>query len=95
MLRAARVFEVHDAVVCTQAFHLPRALYLARHAGIDAVGYVSDRHEYAQAASDRTREAFARALAVVDVALGRGPKHLGPRVSIEGDARATHDAWTR
>jgi len=95
MQRAARVFAVHDAVVCTQEFHLPRALYLARHAGIDAVGYVADRHVYVRAGSDRRRELFARALALVDVTLGRGPRYLGPTVSIEGDATQTHDAWTR
>ena len=28
------------------------------------------------------------------VVLGRGPKHLGPPVPIDGDARASHDRWT-
>jgi SanA protein len=95
MQRAARVFEVRDAIVCTQAFHLPRALYLARHAGIDAVGFVADRQVDPQASADRTRELLATALAVVDVALGRGPRFLGPKVPIAGDAAATHDAATR
>lgn len=92
MQRAARVFGVTDAIVCTQDFHLPRALYLARHAGIDAVGFVADRQVYPQARADHTRELLATALAVVDVALGRGPRYLGPPVPILGDARATHDA---
>src|SRR5688572_9752409 len=38
MERAARVFGVKSAVVCTQGFHLLRAVFLARRAGIDAVG---------------------------------------------------------
>lgn len=42
MERAAHVFGVRAAVVCTQAYHLPRALILARKAGIDAVGLVGD-----------------------------------------------------
>jgi SanA protein len=95
MQRAARVFGVRDAIVCTQDFHLPRALYLARHAGIDAVGFVADRQPYPQARADHTREVLATALALVDVVLGRGPRYLGPPVSIEGDARATHDAVDR
>ena len=33
---AARGFRA--AIVCTQAYHLPRSLYLARHAGIAATG---------------------------------------------------------
>jgi SanA protein len=94
MQRAARVFGVRGAIVCTQDFHLARALYLAHDAGIDAVGLVADRHEYPHAASDGIREAFATTLAVLDVAFGRGPQFLGPRVDLDGDARATHDAST-
>ncbi|MEZ5264009.1 MAG: ElyC/SanA/YdcF family protein [Acidimicrobiales bacterium] len=37
--RARRVFGVTDAVVVTQRFHLDRAVYLCRLAGIDAVGF--------------------------------------------------------
>jgi SanA protein len=42
MERAAHVYGVRAAVVCTQAYHLPRALILARKVGIDAVGLVGD-----------------------------------------------------
>jgi vancomycin permeability regulator SanA len=38
MLNAAETFDVTDAVVCTQAPYVDRAVFLARHAGIDAVG---------------------------------------------------------
>ena len=41
LVRARRVFGVQDAVVVTDGFHLPRALYLARCNGIDAVGLSS------------------------------------------------------
>jgi SanA protein len=95
MQRAARVFGVRGAIVCTQDFHLARALYLARDAGIDAVGLVADRHAYPQATHDGLRETLATTLAVLEVAFGRGPRFLGPRVDLDGDAAATHDAWTR
>lgn len=36
--RARAVFGVTRAVLITQQYHLPRALYLCRHLGIDAVG---------------------------------------------------------
>ncbi|WP_437681127.1 SanA/YdcF family protein [Sorangium sp. So ce131] len=95
MQRAARVFGVRDAVVCTQAFHLPRALYLARAAGFPAVGYAADRRVYANAERDAQRELLATALTLLDTLSGRGPRFLGPPVPIDGDARASHDAWTR
>ncbi|MDS1268998.1 ElyC/SanA/YdcF family protein [Lipingzhangella sp. LS1_29] len=37
-VRAREVFDVHAAVVVSQAFHLPRAVALCQSAGIDAVG---------------------------------------------------------
>jgi SanA protein len=40
--RAVHVFGVTGAVLCTQGYHLPRALMLARKAGIDAVGLAAD-----------------------------------------------------
>jgi SanA protein len=69
MRRAATVFHVTDAIVCTQEFHLPRALWLARKAGIDAVGLVADRRVYADAAWNGAREVLARTRAVIDVVL--------------------------
>jgi vancomycin permeability regulator SanA len=37
MNRAADVFDIHDAVVCTQDVNVERSVFLARQAGIDAV----------------------------------------------------------
>jgi SanA protein len=79
MERAARVFGVKRAVVCTQAFHLPRAVFLARRAGIEAVGVVADRRPGNVRGADHVREAVATLLAVVDsYVLRRQPRVLGP-----------------
>ncbi len=95
MERAARVFGVKAAVVCTQRFHLPRSVFLARRAGIDAVGLVADRREYLNATRDEARELLARSRAFADSYIfDVQPRHLGPRVSINGDARQTHDHGT-
>ena len=37
MNRAAGVFDIHDAVICTQDVNVARSVYLAEQAGIDAV----------------------------------------------------------
>jgi len=36
--RARRIFAIKRAILVTQAFHLPRALYLCNNLGMDAVG---------------------------------------------------------
>src|SRR6266540_3645418 len=38
MVRAAAVYRVTDAIVCTQSLYMPRTLLLARAAGIETVG---------------------------------------------------------
>lgn len=85
MERAARVFEVPDAIICTQTFHLYRSVFLARRAGIDAVGMVSDLREYRRARRDQAREYLARSLAFLDTyLLGTDPHFLGPTIPITG-----------
>ncbi|HET6283145.1 MAG TPA: ElyC/SanA/YdcF family protein [Polyangia bacterium] len=66
MVRAASVFGVRAAVICTQAYHLPRALYLARKAGIDAVAIAADSDPYAR---QNLREVLARAAVLFETAL--------------------------
>jgi vancomycin permeability regulator SanA len=60
-----------DVLVCTQRYHLPRSLYLARRAGLGATGVVADdamTGDYERAHSF-IREGLARAETVVEVAL--------------------------
>lgn len=44
--RARAIFGVQEAVLITQRFHLPRALYTCNALGIRAVGVASDRQVY-------------------------------------------------
>ena len=46
MVRAKHVFEVKTAIVVTQRFHLARALWLARRAGLRASGLAADARSY-------------------------------------------------
>lgn len=84
LVRARRVFGVTDAVVVTDGFHLPRALYLAGANGIDAVGLSSVPVSTRVAPWPATRELAARALMMVDVLVGRGPRFLGPPERLPG-----------
>lgn len=51
----------------------------------------ADRCRYRGETYNAIREGVARAVAVVDVLLGREAGLLGPKVPIEGDGRATHE----
>ncbi|PKN54712.1 MAG: hypothetical protein CVU56_25155 [Deltaproteobacteria bacterium HGW-Deltaproteobacteria-14] len=66
----ARALAPGRVVVCTQAFHLPRAVFLARSAGLDAWGLAADRRLDPFAVDNAAREAVARVRALVDVARG-------------------------
>jgi SanA protein len=83
MVRARDIFEVRDAVVITQGFHMPRALYLADQAGIEATGLTADLHPYGvQGVKSDVREALSRVKAIADVTLDT-PAMAGPRIPIQ------------
>lgn len=89
MLRARKVFGVDSAVVVTQGFHLPRALYLAKSAGLQAQGVSADLRPYGgHEQRGAIREYPARTNAFVELATGRDVL-LGPPVPIDGDAAAS------
>lgn len=46
--RAREIFGVTEAVLVTQSFHLPRAIYTCNRLGVSAVGVPSDLREYRQ-----------------------------------------------
>src|SRR5215207_8684986 len=69
-VRARQIFGVRDAVVITQGFHMPRALYLADEAGIDATGLTADlQHWGYQGRKSTVREVLSRVKAVADATL--------------------------
>jgi SanA protein len=90
MVRAKRIFEVSSAIVVTQGFHIDRALYLAKAAGLgDVQGLTSDLHGYGrkQTESD-VREILARPKALFDTATDASVMG-GPQIPIAGDGRAS------
>lgn len=44
--RARDIFQVQSAILVTQAFHLPRALYLCNQLGVESVGVEASGHAY-------------------------------------------------
>ena len=84
LVRARKVFGVGSAVVVTDGFHLPRALYLAQQNGIEAVGLSSAEVSTRLAPWPATREVGARVLVLLDCLFGRQPRFLGPKEPLPG-----------
>lgn len=66
VVRASSLFGVKRLIVCTQAFHLPRAVFLARRAGIDAIGLKAGGSLAETGFYDLARESLATVRALID-----------------------------
>ena len=81
--RARHIFEVQSAVVVTQSYHAPRAVYLCRSVGVDADGLtVPDwgRVPAAKMVHYQAREVLADVKAVWDADVTTpSPRYLGER----------------
>ena len=87
IVRAREIFGQTSLTVVSQEFHNQRAIYIARHRVIDALGFNAREVDAFNSARTRIREQFARVKTVLDVCLFRTrPKFLGPKVEIEGAA---------
>jgi SanA protein len=75
--RAGAIFGVADALLVTQRFHLPRALFTCRNLGVAALGVSADRRVYWSNPYYRFRDAFATVRAWWDVKIARPLPVLG------------------
>ncbi|MFN8443388.1 MAG: ElyC/SanA/YdcF family protein [Caldilineaceae bacterium] len=83
--RAKSIFQVDSAILVTQQFHLPRALFLCEQLGIDAVGVAADKRIYdpRSIAFSETRELPATLAALIDVIRKAPPPVMGDPIPIE------------
>jgi SanA protein len=67
--RAKHIFEVDQAILVTQAYHLPRALFLCNQLGISAQGVSADQRVYRKSSLLiwNIREVPASFMALIDV----------------------------
>ncbi|HVM71246.1 MAG TPA: ElyC/SanA/YdcF family protein [Anaerolineales bacterium] len=82
--RAKAIFMVDQAILVTQAFHMPRAIYLCNQLGVDAIGVDSDLRDYRKLSLLywNARELFATAAALWDVNIGHPVPVLGKQEPI-------------
>lgn len=83
--RARDVFELESAILVTQAFHLPRALFTCGNLGVDVVGVVADRSNYraSSLSYSENREFLATVLAFYDVLREEPAPVLGEPIPIQ------------
>ena len=77
--RAKEIFGVDSAILITQGFHLPRALFLCNALGVDAVGVEADHYYYLKRLRFlwNIRELLATVKSVWDVYLAKPLPVLG------------------
>lgn len=59
--RAKEIFEIKSAIIVTQDYHQPRAIYLCSSFGIDSIGINANRRKYDREDYFRFREIFSQA----------------------------------
>jgi len=77
--RARSIFGVQDAILVTQAFHLPRAIYTCNQLGLPSIGVPADQREYRRRSLTywNTRELPATLVALWEVHFARPLPVLG------------------
>lgn len=80
--RADKVFEIKNAIIVSQGFHLQRSLYIASKKGIDAIGYakilsLGNRRYF-------LREYFATIKSYFDCLINRKAKYYGKKENTDG-----------
>jgi SanA protein len=84
VVRAKEVFGQTEVTIISQEFHNQRAIFIASHRGLDAIGFNAPEVDVYNSFKTRCREKLARVATLVDVlALHRQPRFLGERVAIE------------
>lgn len=83
--RARAIFQVTEAVIVSQAFHLPRALFLCEQLGVKSTGAVADRQRYSprSIAWSEIREIPATFFAFLDVIRRAPPPVMGSPIPID------------
>lgn len=76
--RAAKVFGLKKAMIVSTRSHLPRAIYLCRHFGVESYGIAGG----AEANNSWRREPLARVKAVINIYIWGEKTILGPRIKI-------------
>lgn len=83
VVRSNKIFGQKRMTVISQKFHNSRAIYIAQHHGIDAIGFNAQDVTLSSGFKTQLREKLARVKAFLDLyLLNKQPKFLGERIKI-------------
>ncbi len=84
VIRSKKIFGQKKITIISQRFHNERAVFIAKHNGIEAVGYNAKPVTGKNGIKTRIRERLARVKAILDVYILRTkPKFLGDEIEIK------------
>lgn len=83
VIRAKEIFGQTQITIITQPFHNMRAVFIAKHFGMDAIGFNAEDVSAAHGFKTQLREVFARTKVFLDIyILKTKPKFLGDKIEI-------------
>ena len=83
VVRCKKIFGQESITIISQQFHNERAIFIAKHKGIDAVGFNAKSVSKRYGIKVLIRERFARVKMMLDLLLGKQPKFLGEKVIVK------------
>ena len=91
LYRARDIFGARRILIVTQAYHLPRAIYIAYRLGLEAAGVPCDTARYRGQLYRDVRELLARDKDFVKCVFQPEPTYLGEAISLAGSGDVTND----
>ncbi len=82
MYRAGKVFDIKDAVVVTQEFHLPRTLFIASNLNLNYTGFAADQRAYQTEYRLKQREKLANVKALWELLIHKKPQTMDERLGL-------------
>ncbi|SKB86058.1 SanA protein [Salegentibacter holothuriorum] len=79
MFRAKAVFNIEDAIVITQKFHLPRSIYIAKNLDTSYKGFEAAPVAYTSSETIKRREQLANFKAIWELVTNQKPETLENR----------------
>ena len=91
---AKNEFGINKALVITQNYHLPRALYYTHELKMGVLGCSADLHTYQNIGQMKFREIGARVKAWLIIAFNTNPKYVGETYDISGKGQQSWDQFS-